>query len=173
MQIIRRGLIFGVLALAPMIAGAGDLAYSPNLSLYVSYAFGAPAVHDDATGVHYGLRMDHDWRQHILPGHQPALFEWQFDLSGFEHIAVSGLPIVSSKMILRQSGDGGFMDYVVENFGTIVLVGGGGLLVGLMALGISEENSRGLDDIDKTDVRVIDCSTAKDPTVNCPPDPSA
>lgn len=172
MQLIRRGLMFGALALAPMIAGAGDIVYGPNLSLYVSYAFGAPPAQEQAASLHYGFRVDHDWRQHLLPGQQPALLEWQFDLSGFEHLSISGLPIVNSRMILHQSGDGGFFDYITNNFGTIVLVGGGGLLVGLMALGIHSENERGLNDIDKTEATVIDCSTFKDPTVNCPDNPA-
>lgn len=157
MHSISRGIMFCALAVAPFIAGAGGLAYGPNTSFYLSYSFDAPPEYRDGAAFHYGFRLDHDWRLERMPGQRPALFEWQFDLSGFDHIAVSGLPLVSSEMVLQAEGDGGLGAYIVENIGTIIIIGGSSLLVGLMAYSAAEENSRDTSDI-STDGS-IDCTT--------------
>lgn len=160
MRAIFFGVICATFTLAPAIAGADDFAYGPNASMYISYAFDAPADRHDTAGLRYGLRMDHDWRQQQLPGWQPALLEWQFGNNGFDHVAVAGTPLVSSEMILRQEGEGGIGAFFADNLGKIVLVGGGTLLVyGLIAAN-SSENDRDSSDVDEPD-------GANDPNLDC------
>lgn len=148
MQTIRRVLICSAVALASVTAGANESAHGPNVAMYVSYAFDAPAAQNDAAGLRYGLRLDHDWRRQQLPGRQPALLEWQFRDTGFDHVTIAGTPIISPEMILRQEGEGGIGSFLADNLGSIVLVGGGALLVGGLVVANSEENSRDTDDVD-------------------------
>lgn len=168
MRTARRVLVFCVLALAPVIAGAGGIAYSPNLSLYLSYSFGAPAGPSQAAYLHYGLRVDHDLGHLFRSKQHPALFEWQFDLSGFDHIAIAGLPIVNSRMVLQAEGDGGLGAYLSEHAGQIIIFGGGALLLGLVVAGSAQASDRDVDDIDVGGN--IDCAKhAGAPGVsNCP-----
>lgn len=143
--IMRKFIVAASTALISGTALAAPLDYGPQASLFFSMSFAgetAPA----AERSRFGLRMDHDWREHYVEDAKPLL-EFSFGMDHFQAMSVAGQPIVSREMILRQDDEGGVFQFAKDNFGWIALGIGGAILVYGVVDGESNKDDRSPSDI--------------------------
>lgn len=126
-------------------AQADGLDYGPQASLFLSYAFGAPASRHVDTGLRYGFQLDHERRQRIA-GDTSPLLRWEFRRAGFDQVRIAGVPVAGRELVLN--ADDGPLDFVKENFGPIALTVAGAVLLYAAVDGESNSGNRDPGDID-------------------------
>lgn len=142
---MRMPFIAAAAFLASSHAISAPLDHGPQASLFVALAFDRPTA-AAAQPTRFGLRLDHEARQHLRAG-APPLLELAFEPNGFQALNVSGAPVLSRELILRQNEEGGALDYLQNNFGWIALGVGAAIVVYAAADGSSSSDDRDLDDV--------------------------
>jgi hypothetical protein len=142
---MRMPFIAAAAFLASSHALSAPLDHGPQASLFVALGFDQPTT-TAAQPARFGLRLDHEARQHIRGG-APPLLELAVEPNGFQALNVSGAPVLSRELILRQNEEGGALDYLQNNFGWIALGVGAAIVVYAAADGSSSSDDRDLDDV--------------------------
>jgi len=131
------GALLGALAFLPVAHGGVE--FGPRAGMFLSYGFDRPDDYHRQT-LTYGLQIDHDWRAKMRSGQAPMI-RLQFADLAFDRFSVAGVPLATRQMILQANG--GFMGFISNNFGPLVLAtAGAGLALTTL------EGEQGGDDTD-------------------------